>query len=192
MQRINPQRLFSSSKLANRRGRRVLFNIPGSEERKLNKIQTLDIDVAVLDLEDGVSLNRKDEARKLVYQYLKDDKFPIHTERSIRMNHIGSGLEDEDLRECVIPSLPYLDSLLIPKVETDEQIISTAWRLSDAYKNTNKDHPLEIIAAIESAKGMINLKEICSAKLPSQIKLTGLVVCMIIMKENLNLLMFVQ
>lgn len=160
-----------------RRGRRVLFNIPGSEERKLNKIQSLDADVAVLDLEDGVSLNRKSEARKLVSQYFKENKFPLHTERCIRMNHIGSGLEADDLENCVIPSLPFLDSLLIPKVETEDQMQYVAQKLSKQYKEIGRNSPLEFIAAIESAKGMVNLKEICSSKLPEQFKLTGLVVC---------------
>lgn len=46
--------------------RRVLFNVPGSDERKIQKSLTLNLDCVVLDLEDGVAFNQKENARELV------------------------------------------------------------------------------------------------------------------------------
>ena len=43
--------------------RRAMMYVPGSEERKLQKIPTLGCDCAVMDMEDGVAQNRKEEAR---------------------------------------------------------------------------------------------------------------------------------
>jgi len=133
----------------------------------------LDLDVVVLDIEDGVAPNRKEEARNLIKHTLENEKFFPHTERSIRMNHVGSGLEDSDLQECILPSIKNLHSVLIPKVETTEQLQYVASHLEKALPGESS--PFELIAAIESAKGIANLKEICSTKLPPSIKLTGLV-----------------
>ena len=40
-----------------------MMYIPGSDDRKLTKIPTLGCDCAVMDMEDGVAQNRKQEAR---------------------------------------------------------------------------------------------------------------------------------
>ena len=49
--------------------RRVLFNVPG-EQKKLSKATQLNLDTVVLDLEDGVALNHKKEARGLIVKAL--------------------------------------------------------------------------------------------------------------------------
>ena len=43
--------------------RRAMMYIPGGDVRKLQKIPSLGCDCAVLDMEDGVAQNRKDDAR---------------------------------------------------------------------------------------------------------------------------------
>jgi len=39
--------------------RRAVLYVPGNDEKKLRKIPTFNVDCAVMDCEDGVSLNRK-------------------------------------------------------------------------------------------------------------------------------------
>ncbi len=39
--------------------RRAVLYVPGNDERKLKKIEGLDVDCVVMDCEDGVALNRK-------------------------------------------------------------------------------------------------------------------------------------
>ena len=62
------QRERSSCSLVQRRNfnqdrkfipRRAALYIPGNDERKLKKIEGLDVDCVVMDCEDGVALNRK-------------------------------------------------------------------------------------------------------------------------------------
>lgn len=38
--------------------------VPGTDRRKMEKVRSLNVDSAVLDLEDGVALNQKVELRK--------------------------------------------------------------------------------------------------------------------------------
>ena len=52
--------------------RRAMMYIPGSDERKLQKIPSLGCDCAVLDMEDGVSQNRKQEARANIVNALSN------------------------------------------------------------------------------------------------------------------------
>lgn len=51
------------------RPRRAVMYVPGTDRRKMEKVRTLNVDSAVLDLEDGVALNQKVELHKgtLIY-----------------------------------------------------------------------------------------------------------------------------
>lgn len=57
------------------RPRRVLFNVPGSDERKITKSTQLNLDCVVLDLEDGVAINQKENARIIIKKSLKNLSF---------------------------------------------------------------------------------------------------------------------
>ena len=39
--------------------RRAVLYVPGNDEKKINKIPSLNVDCAVLDCEDGVAVNKK-------------------------------------------------------------------------------------------------------------------------------------
>src|SRR5260221_394376 len=39
--------------------RRALLYVPGNDERKIEKVQSIDVDCVVLDCEDGVAINKK-------------------------------------------------------------------------------------------------------------------------------------
>ncbi|PRP87360.1 hypothetical protein PROFUN_01622 [Planoprotostelium fungivorum] len=123
--------------------RRVLFNVPGSDIRKITKATQLDVDSVVLDLEDGVAANQKENARKLVSQTLLDHHVSFgRSERLVRINSFGSGLEDGDLqslKEAFTEGA--IDGVVIPKAKK-----------------------VQLLAAIESAKAIIDLKDICKAK----------------------------
>lgn len=55
--------------------RRVLFNVPGSDQKKILKATQLNLDTVVLDLEDGVAINQKKNAREIVVKMVKNEKF---------------------------------------------------------------------------------------------------------------------
>ncbi|ORX67958.1 citrate lyase subunit beta [Linderina pennispora] len=130
--------------------RRSVFYVPCSEERKIQKAQTSAADCIMYDLEDGVSLNRKTQARSLVLSAIHGN---THSkERGVRINSVGSGLELEDL--SVVLQAPTLDVILVPKAETARDIQVVAHQISQAKRD------IKIIASIESALGVMNLREI--------------------------------
>jgi citrate lyase beta subunit len=100
------------------RARRALLYMPGDDLRKIRKAATLDVDCVCLDMEDGVAQNRKAEARDTIVQALGSLDFG-RSERLVRINPVGSGLEEDDLK-LVLPLKP--DGIVVPKVDHPEQI----------------------------------------------------------------------
>jgi citrate lyase beta subunit len=94
-------------------GRRALLYMPGDSRRKIEKATTLDADSVCLDLEDGVALNQKEAARATIAAALKELDFG-RSERLVRLNRFGSGLEAEDFAQTV-EGRP--DGFVIPKAE---------------------------------------------------------------------------
>ncbi|ORZ41351.1 Pyruvate/Phosphoenolpyruvate kinase-like domain-containing protein [Catenaria anguillulae PL171] len=141
------------------RVRRSLFNVPGSDERKMAKAKTLGADSIVFDLEDGVPMDRKGSARQLVFDAL--ESFDLgHRERAVRINAVGSGLEVDDLN--VILHSTRLQCIVIPKVNTasDVQFVD---RMIDSIAPESNRPNIRLIACIESAMGLLNLREIASS-----------------------------
>jgi citrate lyase subunit beta-like protein len=144
------------SRLRARKPRRVLFNVPGSDEKKIKKALTLDADCLVLDFEDGVALNQKEKARSLVCHYLSKESFG-RAERCVRINSVSSGQETLDL-EALSAVLPSVDSIVLPKVEAPEHI-----QIIDKFLTERGDPSgrIKIMACIESAIALVNLTSIC-------------------------------
>lgn len=133
------------------RPRRCLLFMPGDDLKKIQKGIALDVDSIVMDLEDGVALNRKAEARATIANALHDLDFG-RSERIVRLNSIGSGFEYDDLAAVL---LHHPDSLMLPKVESAEQVHWLDRRLADTA--------LRLLVLIETARGVVNLKEIAAA-----------------------------
>jgi citrate lyase beta subunit len=134
--------------------------MPGSDRRKIEKAAALDVDVVCMDLEDGTALNRKAEARGTTLQALTALDFG-RGERLLRINPVGSGLEQDDL-EAVLPGKP--DGVVIPKVNSAGEI---QW-VSEQLDRLEREHGIEsgatrLWAIVETARAIVNLKEIASA-----------------------------
>jgi citrate lyase beta subunit len=134
--------------------------MPGDDLRKIRKAAALDVDCACLDMEDGVALNRKAEARATIAQALATLDFG-RTERLARINAVGSGLEQEDL-DTVLPSRP--DGIVIPKVESAEQVRWVSQEITGAERRFGwQPGGMPIIAVVESARAIVDLAKIASA-----------------------------
>ncbi len=117
-------------------------------------------DTIILDLEDAVSENQKDAARFSLYHALKTIDYKS-CEKMVRINALDTRFWQEDIRACVAGGA---DSIRIPKVETKAQVLEVEAAVEAAEKEFGVPvgHTL-IMAAIESAKGIVNLAEICNS-----------------------------
>lgn len=140
--------------------RRSLLFVPGDSRRKIEKALTLGADCICLDLEDGVAVSQKQAARDSIRQTLQTLDFG-QSERMLRLNRFGSGLEADDFTQT-IAGRP--DSVLMPKVESAEAIHWLEARLAAAEQMRRWPlNQIEILAMIETARGVVNLKEIAEA-----------------------------
>lgn len=155
-------RLFSSLSQLGKplRPRRALFNIPGSDEKKLRKASVIVADSVVYDLEDGVPMNQKGAARSLVLSALEKHQLHSACEKAVRINAVGSGLEIDDLQ--VVLSSNHLEALVIPKVESREQLAFVSHMVNSLAPAATRNS-VRLIACIESALGLLNIREIASA-----------------------------
>jgi citrate lyase beta subunit len=142
------------------RARRAILYVPGDDLYKIQKAISLGVDCICMDLEDGVAANRKEQARINVSQALQTLKFG-DSERLVRINPVGSGLEVLDL-EQVLPGRP--DGVVVPKLENADQLRWVSAQIVKAEKsNDTTPGSMIIIAGVETARGILNLAEIIDA-----------------------------
>jgi citrate lyase subunit beta-like protein len=134
--------------------------MPGDDRRKIEKATTLGVDCICMDLEDGTAVNRKAEARRVIAQALHELDFGA-SERCIRINSIGSGWEKDDLA-AALAARP--DTIVVPKVETPEHVTWVSGQIgSYEWANGYPAGMIRMLIGVETARGILNLKEIAGA-----------------------------
>ena len=114
-------------------------------------------DGIILDLEDSVAPDRKDEARILVRNALRAVNF-YGAERMVRINQGERGLTD---LESVIPHNVHL--ILIPKCEDSDALRTVDETIVSIKKREGQNDTVLLMPIIESAKGVERAYEIATA-----------------------------
>jgi len=141
------------------RSRRALLYMPGDDWKKITKALTLGVDCICMDMEDGAAASRKAEARETIARALRELDFGT-AEKLARINGIGTGLEADDLA-VVLPFHP--DGVVLPKAETPEQVAWVSEKIEAAeLKNGWPVNSIRMILVVESARGILNLKELAA------------------------------
>ncbi len=140
--------------------RRALLYMPGDDRRKIEKATTLGVDCICMDMEDGVAITRKAEARAVIAQAMKELDFGS-SERCIRINSFGSGFEKFDLAAAVATNP---DAIVVPKVETAEQVRSISEYI-EMYELSGKMKmgSIRMLVGVETANGIMNLSDIAGS-----------------------------
>lgn len=142
------------------RARRALLYVPGDDRKKINKAATLGVDCVCLDMEDGVAATRKVEARAMIEKSLQEVAFG-RSERLVRINPVGSGMEAEDLKAAL---LAYPDGIVVPKVENAGQLRWVSAEVGAFERSRNlSSGGIRLFAIVETARGIINLAEIAGS-----------------------------
>ena len=117
-------------------------------------------DSIMLDLEDAVAENQKDVARFSLYHALKTINYR-GCERVVRINGLDTPYWREDIRASVAGGC---DAIRIPKTESpkDVQIVEAA--IAEDEKTYGRpEGEVLIIAALESARGIMRALDICES-----------------------------
>ncbi|XP_058438737.1 citramalyl-CoA lyase, mitochondrial isoform X3 [Marmota monax] len=105
----------------------------------------------------------KNEARLRIVETLEGfDLGP--TEKCVRINSVSSGLAEEDL-ETLLQSRVLPSSLMLPKVESPEEIQWFSDKFSFHLKGRKLEQPMNLIPFVETAMGLLNFKAVCEETL---------------------------
>ena len=145
--------------------RRSLLFMPGDSLRKMQKAATWEVDTVILDLEDAVAQNQKEAARAITAEALATLDFGLR-ERLVRVNHVSSGLPEAEITATIAgrPDGGRPDGYILPKVEDPADLHA----LDRFITQAEHDHGLpagkiRLFAMIETALGVMNLREIAAA-----------------------------
>ncbi|XP_076444980.1 citramalyl-CoA lyase, mitochondrial-like [Babylonia areolata] len=139
--------------------RRTLLYIPGHDLRKLRKVPELDVDCAVLECEDGVAHDMKAEARKNICMMLDELGEVEGMDIAVRVNSVGSGLMNEDLK--VIMKAHHLpQTILLPKVDTVDDVVLFTSQFRSAVGSRTGGYCPHLITYVESAEGLRNMEDV--------------------------------
>jgi citrate lyase subunit beta / citryl-CoA lyase len=150
------------------RPRRSVLYMPGSNARALEKARELPADCLILDLEDAVAPDAKEQARGAIVKALESgfgDR-----EVMVRINGLDTRWWVDDLN-AVLGGARKPDAILVPKISDPNQLQDLASRFVDLHT----DPHVRIWAMMETPLAMLNAGRIAGASLDSETRLSGFV-----------------
>ena len=135
--------------------RRSVLYMPGANERALEKAKELPADALILDLEDAVAPEAKEQARERVCATVSSGDYG-NRELTIRVNALDTDWHDADLRAAAQAGPA---AVVVPKVNSARDVnnIERALELSGAPEHT------KIWAMVETPFAMLHAEEIAGA-----------------------------
>lgn len=145
------------------RSRRSCLAVPGSSPKMLDKARGLPADQVFMDLEDSVAPIAKAEARKNIVAALNEGGYGDKV-RVVRVNDWTTEWTYADVVEVVEGAGANLDCIMLPKVQTADQVVALDLLLTQIEKSKGLEvGRIGIEAQIENAQGLINVDAIATA-----------------------------
>jgi citrate lyase subunit beta/citryl-CoA lyase len=133
--------------------------VPGNRDRFIQKAKTTKADAILLDIEDGVLPAEKVEARRMIAATLQvGGEGPA---RYVRVNALSTPWLKPDLEAVVVPGL---EGICLTKVVQAGDIRDVASSIETLEKKRGLEPgKIRILAAVESARGLLNALSIADA-----------------------------
>ena len=140
--------------------RRSMMFVPGNNPGMIRDAHIYGADSIMFDLEDSVAYTEKDAARLLVYNALRSLNFGSR-ETVVRINDLSSGLGIEDLEAGVRAGV---QGVRLPKTDSAQDVIDCEREIARIERESGIPvGTTGMMAAIESANGVLNAAEIARA-----------------------------
>ncbi len=140
--------------------RRTMMFVPGNNPAMVKDAGIYGADSIMFDLEDAVSMAEKDAARDLVYEALQTQDYG-DAELVVRINGDDTPYYHNDIKAMVKAGI---DVIRLPKTETADMVKTLEKDVLAAEKEFGrKEGSTHLMAAIESAKGVLNAPAIAAA-----------------------------
>ena len=138
--------------------------VPGSSPKFFEKAYNSNADCILLDLEDAISPNDKVTARKNVITALNEINWKKKNKTiSVRINGLDTSYIEEDITNVIGQAGDKIDTILIPKVETKNDVYIIDSLITKTEKENKLINKIGIECLIETALAMINIKEIVTS-----------------------------
>jgi len=145
------------------RSRRSCLAVPGSNPKMIDKAKGLPADQVFLDLEDACAPLAKPGARGTIVEALNAGGWEGKV-RVVRVNDLSTHWTYRDVIEVVEGAGPNLDCIMLPKVQTADQVVWLDLLLTQIEKTMGFDvGRIGIEAQIENALGLVNIDAIAAA-----------------------------
>jgi citrate lyase subunit beta/citryl-CoA lyase len=129
----------------------------------LAKAPTVAADMTFLDLEDAVAPNEKVAARAKVVEAIVKQDWDDRV-LCVRVNAWDTAWTYNDVIEVVSGAGPRLDEVMLPKVQSAAEVVALDLLLAQVERTSGLPvGHVGIEAQIETARGLINVEEICAA-----------------------------
>ena len=133
--------------------------VPGNNPGMMADAHIYGPDSIMLDLEDSVTMAEKDAARLLVHNALKSIDYGT-TEMVVRINPLSTPYGRKDVEAVVKAGV---DVIRMPKTETAQEVRELEEEILKVETEIGRVGETRIMAAIESALGIVNAYEIATA-----------------------------
>lgn len=138
---------------------RTYMFTPGNHPRRVEKVFTLPSDAVILDLEDAVAISEKEATRALIVEALRQ---PRDVRAYVRVNDLGTPFCFNDLVTVVGP---WLDGVMLPKVETAAQIETADWLLANLERAQGMaEGSVDLLPIVETGLGLSNARAIAASR----------------------------
>jgi citrate lyase subunit beta/citryl-CoA lyase len=138
---------------------------PAADPRVMRKALGAGADAVVLDLEDSVATDRKDEARSAVAELLAelsaspsaDGSSAVH----VRINRVGDGYDPHDIEVAVHPAV---EALRLPKAEAADAVRTASAAVAARERTLGMPAgAVHLYPTIESARGVMRAEAIAAS-----------------------------
>ena len=142
--------------------RRSILSVPSNREKMVQKAFSLPVDYVMLDLEDSVPVQEKEQARKRVAEIFKEQDWKGKV-RAYRINSMDTPFAYRDLIDVVEAAGDKIDVIVVPKVCNPSEIKAIDYLLTQIEMRMGFQVPIGLEASIETAEGMLRAGEIASS-----------------------------
>lgn len=139
--------------------RRSILSIPANREKMVNKAFSLNADMLMLDLEDSVPVQEKEEARKRVISTFREQDWKGKV-RAYRINGMDTPFAYRDIIDVVEAAGEFIDVIVVPKIDDPAEIKAIDYLLTQIECRMGFKRRIGLEASIESAVGMLRAGEI--------------------------------
>ncbi|HEY5166871.1 MAG TPA: CoA ester lyase [Pseudolabrys sp.] len=133
---------------------RSLLFVPADGGVKLDKAMASGADAVIIDLEDSIAPERKEQARAAALDFLKSAQATKQRPRLlVRINGLDTGMTDADLA-AIVPGKP--DAIVFPKAEGGSSVVHLDAKLTarEAMAGLPEGQIKILAQAVESAAGL--------------------------------------